>query len=86
MGLDAWLGLSSLVLSVGVLVFNAGWQSAQSAAFKAEIARLEVEIERLRAWHHKVGDNPNDAMVELFKMHTERIARLETKVFNGVKI
>lgn len=49
-------------------------------------ANLIWEIRQLRAWRHKIGDDPFVNHGMLLDLHDERLQRLEGKVFNGAKL
>ncbi len=48
-------------------------------------ANQQWEIRNLRAWRHKVGDDPSYAISKLYDLLDRRVVRLESKVFNGKK-
>lgn len=43
------------------------------------------EIRQLRAWRHKIGDDPCENHGMLLDLHDERLRRIEQRLFNGVK-
>lgn len=50
-------------------------------------ARQDWEIRQLRAWRHKMGEDPNKPLAQLLDLYqqenTRRLIKLEAKVFNG---
>ena len=74
-----WLALVSLLVSLGVLIFNAGRGAARMTGLEREFARQANEIEKLRAWHHKITDDPMWAATQMLTLFDERLSRLEDK-------
>ena len=66
MSIGEILAIASALVSLGGLIANQRWQAT-------EIARVDREIEHLRAWRHKVGENPTWAV-------SEQIVRLDDEV------
>ena len=89
--LQTVLGGCALLLTVLQLATKAGWlagsHTATRASDAATLGGLALELAALRAWRHKVGEDPCDALGKLVDIHVvnfeRRLTRLETKVFNG---
>lgn len=59
-----------MLVTVGSLVANLRSQ-------KSDIERLESEIQRLRTWRHKVGDDPCHALLTLVKLLEQEIEHMK---------
>lgn len=85
------LGACALLLTALQLAGKGGWwagkQEGTRAADAAALGALAIETMNLRAWRHKVGEDPCDALGKLVDLHVanfeRRVTRLEVKVFNG---
>lgn len=85
------LGACGFALVVLQLAAKLGWfagkHEGQRGEDKMAVAQLALEVTSLRAWRHKVGEDPNDAVLKLLtlmeKDYDRRLESLERKVFNG---
>lgn len=80
--LQAFLGICALLITVVQLAGKFGWW-ARSVSTDS----LSSEVLALRAWRHKVGDDPCDALGKLVETYDRRmdarVTKLEARVFNG---
>lgn len=80
--LQAFLGVCALLVTVLQLAGRFGWW-----ARSVSTDDLASEVKTLRAWRHKVGDDPCDALSKLVTIYDHRmdarVTKLEARVFNG---
>lgn len=78
------LGACALCVTLAQLAGRFGWWMGASGTSTDALAQ---EVQRLRDWRHKVGEDPCDPLSKLMTLHVQnfehRVARLERKIFNG---
>lgn len=62
----------SEVLAIAAVILAAG-------GAVAKIHFMDREIEKLRAWRHKIGDDPSHAAIAIAQMLEERMRKLEER-------
>ena len=90
----AWVAVAvalvGLATTLGVHLIQTGRWAGRVEAFQREWeqrdiehqrehARINEEIDRLRAWKHKLGEDPNHALTVLHGLLQERVQRLEQR-------
>ena len=85
------LGACGLLVTFLKLAGEFGWWAGRQEGVRAgdtlAWSQIALEVTGLRAWRHKIGDDPNAAVVRLLEAFEKdvdgRLERLERKVFNG---
>lgn len=65
MSISDWLAIGAVMLAIGALV--------------ARQHQHSKEIERLRLWRHKIGEDPSHTWTQVAEMLDERIRELERR-------
>lgn len=85
------LGACALLVTFLKLAGEFGWWAGRQEGDRVSdglaMAQLALEVTSLRAWRHKVGDDPLAVTLQIIealeKGYDQRLERLERKVFNG---
>lgn len=67
-------------LSVSGVIFHIGRTAGRFEEIQRDRDRADEEIERLRIWRHKVGEQPSYVWTELAKLLEERMERQEREI------
>jgi hypothetical protein len=74
-----WVALAALAVSIGTLVFKSGVGIGEHDSTAKDLERLEFEIQRLRDWRHRIGEDPAGYFVQALDVLADRVKRLEDK-------
>lgn len=77
MDVVSWVVVGGFLLTVAVQVFNAGRLRGEVESLRRDHDAAMKEIERLRNWHHKIGDNPTETWGQALRLVMNRIDRME---------
>lgn len=72
MSVSEWLAVAGILIAIGALV-------QRQEALRDNQQRQEHEIERLRVWRHKIGEDPARAAIDIARMLDERLKELERR-------
>jgi len=85
---SAWLAAAALVVSLGSLLLTSGrWFGRTDAQVRqlsdaqaTDLARLSLEIAGLRAWRHKLGEEPYATAIAIMNQYEKRLDRLIVEI------
>lgn len=79
------LGACAVIVTVSKILVDVGVWGGHVDSGLASVRRHEDEINRLRDWRHKIGEDPNHSVLQLYRILAEDVKELERELKEDIR-